>query len=118
MTNPFKDQRRFMIACGQTVNRLNRDQASLYATLIEEECDELLQTLEHAEKELDALTDLLVVIIGYGFSCGYDMEGAWDEVMDTNFAKIDPTTGKVLKREDGKVLKPEGWVPPDLSKFI
>jgi hypothetical protein len=23
-----------------------------------------------------------------------------------------------LKREDGKVLKPEGWQPPDFSKFV
>jgi predicted HAD superfamily Cof-like phosphohydrolase len=47
-----------------------------------------------------------------------DGEGAWKEVMDTNFAKIDPDTGKVRKREDGKVLKPDGWRPPDLKAFI
>ena len=33
---------------------------------------------------------------------GWDGQGAWKEVMDTNFAKIDPDTGKVPKREDGK----------------
>jgi predicted HAD superfamily Cof-like phosphohydrolase len=38
--------------------------------------------------------------------------------MRTNFAKIDSTTGKVRKREDGKVLKPEGWEPPQLANFI
>jgi len=32
-------------------------------------------------------------------------------------AKVDPVTGKVKRREDGKILKPEGWTPPDLSKF-
>jgi predicted HAD superfamily Cof-like phosphohydrolase len=37
--------------------------------------------------------------------------------MQTNFAKIDPATGKVRKREDGKVLKPEGWQPPNLALF-
>ena len=30
---------------------------------------------------------------------------------------IDPETGKVRKREDGKVLKPEGWTPPNLEPF-
>jgi predicted HAD superfamily Cof-like phosphohydrolase len=49
---------------------------------------------------------------------GSDAEGAWKEVMQTNFAKIDKETGKVRKREDGKVLKPVGWVSPDLTKFI
>ena len=33
-------------------------------------------------------------------------------------AKIDSSTGKVNKREDGKVLKPEGWKPPELEKFL
>ena len=27
-------------------------------------------------------------------------------------------TGKVRKREDGKVLKPVGWAPPDLAPFV
>jgi len=49
---------------------------------------------------------------------GFDGEGAWKEVMDTNFAKIDPDTGKVRKREDGKVLKPEGWKAPDLQPYL
>ena len=48
----------------------------------------------------------------------FDGEGAWEEVMRTNFAKIDPDTGKVRKREDGKVLKPDNWKAPELAKFI
>ena len=38
--------------------------------------------------------------------------------MSTNFAKNDKKTGKVIKREDGKVLKPDGWTPPDLKDFL
>ena len=53
----------------------------------------------------------------YG-EAGWDGEAAWREVMNTNFAKIDAVTGKVRKREDGKVLKPEGWQAPELSQFI
>jgi predicted HAD superfamily Cof-like phosphohydrolase len=49
---------------------------------------------------------------------GADAEGAWKEVIATNFAKIDLETGKVRKREDGKVLKPIGWTPPDLKPFV
>jgi NAD-dependent DNA ligase len=30
----------------------------------------------------------------------------------------DDETGKVRKREDGKVLKPIGWVPPGLAPFV
>ena len=41
MTNPFKDQERFMRACDQTVGEINSSQFSLYKKLIEEEIQEL-----------------------------------------------------------------------------
>ena len=115
--NPFADQEKFMRACDQTVGEVNYPQKMLYVKLIEEEFNEL-KTAGSAEDELDALIDILVVTIGAIHSGGYDAEGAWKEVMRTNFAKIDPVTGKVRKRDDGKVLKPEGWQPPDLSKYV
>ena len=120
MTNPFKDQETFMTACDQTVNHYNSDQFELYHNLIAEEFAELNAAVTQGDKDeqLDALIDILVVTIGAIHSMGANGEGAWNEVMRTNFAKIDPITGKVRKREDGKVLKPEGWTPPNLSKFI
>jgi predicted HAD superfamily Cof-like phosphohydrolase len=117
MTNPFKDQETFMQACDQTVGQLNRDQYQLYCNLIREEFDELCDS-DNKVDDLDALVDILVVTVGALHSLGVDAEGAWNEVMRTNFAKIDSTTGKVRKREDGKVLKPEGWTPPDLKPFV
>lgn len=120
MTNPFKDQERFMTACDQSVSRNNQDQFDLYLNLIKEEVAELQEAVDANDKveQLDALTDILVVTIGAIHSMGADGEGAWNEVMRTNFAKIDPVTGKVRKREDGKVLKPEGWQPPNLKPFV
>lgn len=117
MTNPFQDQSRFMIACDQTVGETNSQQFGMYKNLIKEEYQELLDASSQLD-ELDALIDILVVTIGAIHSMGADGEGAWKEVMRTNFAKIDPATGKVRKREDGKVLKPEGWEPPDLRPFL
>jgi predicted HAD superfamily Cof-like phosphohydrolase len=120
MTNPFRDQEKFMKACDQTVGgEFDKDQFNLYVTLIEEECNELAEAIkahDHVET-LDALIDMLVVTIGAIHSMGSDAEGAWKEVMSTNFAKIGED-GKVRKREDGKVLKPVGWVSPNLTKFI
>jgi predicted HAD superfamily Cof-like phosphohydrolase len=49
---------------------------------------------------------------------GYKLDAAWNEVARSNFAKIDAATGKVRKREDGKVLKPEGWKPPALDTYV
>ena len=120
MTNPFRDQEKFMKACDQSVNEFNKDQFNLYVTLIEEEANELADAITaHDQVEtVDALIDILVVTIGALHSMGADAEGAWKEVMKTNFAKIDRDTGKVRKREDGKVLKPVGWTPPDLKPFL
>jgi predicted HAD superfamily Cof-like phosphohydrolase len=120
MTNPFRDQEKFMRACDQNVDGPPGSQFDMYCALIEEEHTELKQALADNDdvEVLDALIDILVVTIGAIHSAGWDAEGAWKEVMSTNFAKIDRDTGKVRKREDGKVLKPVGWVPPNLEPFI
>jgi predicted HAD superfamily Cof-like phosphohydrolase len=128
--NPFRDQEKFMRACDQHVDGSNEDQFKMYLRLIKEEFDELqvaqgidLITGEQVRKAnpvetLDALLDIIVVTIGAIHSAGMDGEGGWKEVMRTNFAKIDKETGKVRKREDGKVLKPLGWTPSELAPFI
>lgn len=120
MTNAFRDQEKFMKACDQTTGEFNKDQYAMYLGLIDEESKELDQALADNDRveQLDALIDILVVTIGAIHSGGFDAEGAWKEVMKTNFAKIDKDTGKVRKREDGKVLKPLGWEPPNLKPFI
>ena len=120
MTNPFRDQEKFMRACDQTADELNSEQFELYVKLINEECNELIDAITKNDRveTLDALIDIIVVTIGAVHSMGADAEGAWKEVMSTNFAKIDKETGKVRKREDGKVLKPVGWTPPNLKPYI
>jgi predicted HAD superfamily Cof-like phosphohydrolase len=120
MTNVFEDQKRFMLACDQAVGEFKPKQYRMYVNLIKEEWHELKEAVQAADQveQLDALIDLLVVTTGALHSMGVDAEAAWNEVMQTNFAKIDPETGKVNKRKDGKVLKPEGWKPPKLKPFL
>jgi len=116
MTNPFRDQSRFMQLCGQSVGQENIAQYKLYLDLIKEEVQELEDSRTRTD-DLDALIDILVVTIGAIHSAGFDGEGAWQEVMRSNFAKIDPITGEICKRDDGKILKPDGWTPPNLEPF-
>jgi len=106
-----------MRACDQSVGEFNEAQYQLYCNLISEEFNELVASKTKVD-DLDALIDILVVTVGAIHSLGADAEGAWKEVMKTNFAKIDSETGKVRKREDGKVLKPLGWEPPELEQFV
>lgn len=120
MSNCIGDVLQFMQAAGQTVLNRNDKQAELYLKLIKEELqefDEAMQAKDDVEIA-DALADTMWVMIGYMLSRGWDAYGIWNEVARSNLAKIDPATGKVLKREDGKVQKPEGWSPPDIAKVL
>lgn len=115
--NLFGDINTFHEACDQQPNEANY---KMYLDLIQEEYTELFDAYHANDRveQLDALIDILVVTMGAIRAGGFDGEGAWQEVMRTNFAKIDPDTGKVRKREDGKVLKPEGWQPPNLTPYL
>jgi NTP pyrophosphatase (non-canonical NTP hydrolase) len=115
--NMYQDVKTFIEACDQPKTEGNQ---SLYANLIQEEYDEFVNAI-HAEddvEQLDACMDMIWVILGYCYMKGYNVSGAWGEVARSNLAKINPETGKVNKRSDGKVLKPEGWKAPDLKDFV
>lgn len=116
----FEEQAFFMRACGQTTQGANEAQALMYRDLVDEEFTEMLaaEVQGNDVEEFDAVLDQIVVLIGYGLSRGWPMNEGWAEVIRSNMAKIDPKTGKVNKRGDGKILKPEGWTPPDLVSLL
>jgi len=121
MTKVFTDVATFMTAAGQTINQDNPQQAELYLKLIEEEYEKEFKEARQLNDDvltIDACFDTIWVIVGYMLSRGWSCERIWDEGALSNLKKIDKATLKVLKREDGKVLKPEGWKPPDFSKFV
>ena len=62
---------------------------------------------------IDGCIDTLVVTYGTLENIGVDAEPFWDEVHRANMAK---TTGPV--RADGKRMKPDGWVPPDIGGVL
>ena len=107
----------FLRACDQEPCKEN---VKLYETLIREEYHEFLNAVvgQDEVEQLDACMDMIWVILGYCHMKGYKVDAAWLEVARSNLAKINPQTGKVIKREDGKVLKPEGWKPPDLTSYV
>ena len=123
MSKTFTDVTVFMTAAGQSVPPFNAnrsDQSDLYMKLIQEEYTELMdaEAVSDDAEICDACFDLMWVIVGYMKSRGWDCENIWDEGAKSNLSKIDSATGKVKKREDGKILKPEGWEPPDFAKFV
>ena len=109
----YNDVMTFIEACDQEKNVEN---AILYHNLIKEEHAEYLDAIEDVD-ELDACMDMIWVILGYCYMKGFDVDGAWKEVARSNLAKINPETGKVIKNEHGKVMKPDGWTPPVLKPY-
>ena len=124
MSKTFTDVAVFLSACGQHTPNVPdpkvSDLAELYKKLIKEEVEEFWEAEAASDdaEQLDACFDMMWVIIGYMKARGWDCETAWDEGARSNLIKIDPTTGKVIRREDGKILKPEGWKPPNFAKFV
>jgi predicted HAD superfamily Cof-like phosphohydrolase len=124
MSKVFTDVSVFLSAVGQKVpsvpQQMVSDQAELYKKLIKEEVEEFWEAEAASDdvEQIDACFDMIWVIVGYMKSRGWNCEGIWDEGAKSNLSKIDPTTGSVRRREDGKILKPEGWKPPDFTKFV
>jgi predicted HAD superfamily Cof-like phosphohydrolase len=116
----FNDQAIFMKACGQTVGERNPEQFKLYKDLIGEEVNEFFDAVDRGDQVeiFDALLDIIVVCAGAGHSLGFPMEQGWDAVQASNMRKVNPATGQVDRRDDGKVLKREGWRPPNLKRLL
>lgn len=116
-TNMNYDVNRFIDACDQ---KSSIENISLYRNLINEEFWEFQDALKSNDdvEQLDACMDMIWVILGYCKMKGFNVDGAWAEVARSNLAKIDKVTGKVIKNEAGKVMKPENWFPPELAPFV
>lgn len=69
-------------------------------------------------RQIYRCVDLIWYIVKFAYQQDYNFEGAFKEVSRSNMSKIDLVTGKVIKREDGKVLKPESYSHPDLKSFL
>lgn len=69
---------------------------------------------------LDAAMDIMVVACGAGIAVGADVQGAANEVMDSNLTKFPEVDGQrtVIKDENGKVKKPESYRGPELEQFL
>lgn len=113
----------FQEACGQKVNReltLNDyEQATLYGELIREETQELLEGLRNRDfvEIADGAADLIWVVLGLCNTVGIPINPVWREIMLSNMSKI-PSDGRVIRREDGKILKPDSYFPPNIEKVL
>jgi len=89
--------------------------------LLQEELDELkVANIDGDIVEVaDALVDIMYVLLGTACEYGLvdKMEEMWDLVHKNNMNKLWPD-GKVHKRADGKVIKPEGFQKVELKTLF
>ncbi|KIA81496.1 phosphoribosyl-ATP pyrophosphohydrolase [Chromobacterium piscinae] len=101
-------------------------QLAMWQTMLNEELDELRQALadyrslpeQSPEQQLQSraelaaeAVDVLNVVCGLLLSQGLPLEAMCEAIHEANLRKC--VDGKVARRADGKVLKPEGWQPAD-----
>ena len=118
----FTDVRNFQRAFGQLVGNKpelpDSKERTLRMKLLAEEMYEY--TAAENDNDIveiaDALADIIYIACGTAVSYGIPLDKLFAEVHRSNMAKL--VDGKPLYREDGKVMKPEGWTPPDVEGVL
>lgn len=127
--NQFAAIAEFMLAMDQDVPILPKHPdlktIGMRIKIVEEESTELLRALYRAEivkgtltptvdrlqnlvDIADAVVDSVYVNVGTALAFGIPIEQVFEIVRQANMAKLGGP-----KREDGKQLKPPGWIPPE-----
>ena len=85
---------------------------------IEEELTEYA-TADTLEDKVDALVDLVVVIMGTAYMHGFDWPAHWEEVYEANMRKRRASHAGESKRGTSlDIVKPEGWVGPNHKRIF
>jgi predicted HAD superfamily Cof-like phosphohydrolase len=120
--NFYTDVKEFHKAFGQRVGETpglpDKDERELRKKLLAEEYTEYVvaEYRNDLVEIADALADIIYIACGTAVSYGIPLDRLFTEVHRSNMAKL--VDGKVIRRSDGKVQKPEGWTPPDVKSIL
>ena len=121
------DVETFMRMCGQEVKTHpeapSADIVALRKNLIYEEVMGLGELFDSMDKgDLVGIADVLYVVLGTAAAYGIDAQACFDEAHRSNMTKATwderTQTFVVIKREDGKILKPDTFVSADFGKVL
>lgn len=95
------------------------EERELRRSLMKEEYSEYVEAeqnddLENIAKEL---SDIVYIAYGTAVSYGISLDKIFEEVHRSNMSKVNPD-GTITRRADGKILKPDTYTAPDLTKFL
>lgn len=109
---------------GESPRWINVDAFDLQYNLIKEELQELSDAYDQKNgvEVLDALIDIQYVLLGMVNRLGLGQEfiDGFEIVHDNNMTKVKDEDGNVIVkfREDGKILKPDGYKKVDLESYF
>lgn len=97
---------------------IGSDEEALRNRLLAEEYQEYLDAVSCGTLVdlADALADMVYIIYGTALTYGIDLDSVLEEVHRSNMTKLGPEGP--IRRHDGKVLKPDGFEPPDLKRIL
>lgn len=103
----------------QTPSLPSNDERALRISLLREEYQEYILAEQNNDlvEIADALADMLYIINGTCVSYGIPMDKIFAEVHASNMSKLD-SDGKVLRRDDGKVLKGPNFFKPKIREIL
>ena len=101
----------YIKACGFRLGHI--DQGGRTMMILAEDPTAQIDPIE----QIDGLVDVIYIALGSAIMMGLDLQPFWEEVHGSNMRKVG-ADGKAHVREDGKILKPEGWEPPNIGKVF
>lgn len=126
---------KFMELGGQTVPDdvdwgIDAREVDDFVERIHEEFNELFESYavgwEYNEPFVDVpeAVDAAIDIAYVAFTIAVRLAGkkkaieAWEEVATANLSKVDGSLGPVQRNASGKIMKPEGFVHPDVERIL
>ena len=105
--------REFTKACNDNLpnhpQKMTPEGVAFIRKMVNDEMDELEQA-QTVTEQADALVDAIYYICDFAVRNGVNLDPLFEIVHAANMQKV--VNGKVLRREDGKILKPAGWEDP------
>lgn len=108
-----KRVREFTLACNDEIPGTPVPMSKQNVEFIRKMVNDELEELEEAEnivEQADALVDAIYYICDCAVKHGMNLDPLFEIVHAANMGKV--IDGKVIRRDDGKILKPHGWQDP------
>ena len=88
---------------------MKKEQVEFITKMVNDELQELTEAIS-VHDQADALVDAIYYICDTAVKHGLNLDKLFEIVHRANMQKV--VDGKVIRREDGKILKPDGWKDP------